>query len=178
MAAQMPRKSDSKGGGRPMCVTLTALAATPPSRWNVAGTLMHPVVESHLGIVALAARFVAVQRGNWTALLVLRIAAERGAPPATLEELQCSSRIVDPLSGQSFAYRVDGGTFTLCSIGPERDDDGGRRQARTCQPTETAASPGGDLVFWPPEERPASRDRERVCPCVGGGDLAQHLLSL
>lgn len=72
--------------------------------------------------------------------------AEKGTLPERLEQLAPNylrELPVDPFSGHSFAYRPAGDKFLLYSVGPDREDDGGK-------PTENNALIGeGDLVLVP-----------------------------
>ncbi len=62
-----------------------------------------------------------------------------GSYPDSLATLGTSS-IVDPFTGQSFAYRREGDSFVLYSLGGNGVDDGGVHDRRGEQ---------GDLVIWP-----------------------------
>jgi hypothetical protein len=70
--------------------------------------------------------------------------------PASLPESRApaeKSIHIDPYTGDPFVYRQTADGFTLYSVGPNRQDDGGQHQ-----PLSLSSGPG-DYVFWPRPER-------------------------
>lgn len=77
------------------------------------------------------------------ALLVTRVMAHKqrhGRLPESLEELGDPDLVLDPLSGQHFAYRRDGDQFSLYSLGQDGVDNGGVHDRK---------AEVNDLVYWP-----------------------------
>ncbi len=77
------------------------------------------------------------------AVLVTNLNAYRqqtGDYPSSLDALGDRDFVRDPFTNQPFAYRRDGSSFTLYSLGGNGTDDGGVHDARG----ET-----NDVVFWP-----------------------------
>ena len=73
------------------------------------------------------------------AMLVVRLAmhySEQGVYPATLRGL---GRFTDPYSGKLLGYKLIGGKPMIYSVGPDRDDDGGR----------VLVDDVGERVWWP-----------------------------
>ena len=85
---------------------------------------------------------------RWQGLQVM-IALElqrnrRGAYPPNLKALRgfTAEQLQDPFSGKPLAYKSQGASYTLYSIGEDREDNGGRATTRP-------ADPHTDVVVWP-----------------------------
>jgi hypothetical protein len=92
-------------------------------------------------------------RGRQDALLttvaILRCHTQTGRFPPSLESLRDDGLLTglppDPYSESPFMYRLTDTGFTLYSLGPDFDDDGGRHADWSRKPAD------GDYVFWPPQ---------------------------
>ncbi len=82
-----------------------------------------------------------------TTLALLRYKNDKGVLPDDLHVLVSAGYVqrvpMDPYSDKSLIYKRTGNDFTLYSVGPDFEDDGGRHNhwGRDGQP--------GDQVFWP-----------------------------
>lgn len=136
----------------PLIIEARSFATTRPMPWNVAAMLCQIMGAPHLNILQTAVRSTALHRGNWAALQILAYFDTHEALPRLLVELPPDERLIDPFSGRPFAYRSDGQSFILYSLGFDRDDDGGCHdewwgQSQRSGPGNVA--PDGDYVFWP-----------------------------
>jgi len=89
-----------------------------------------------------------------TVLALQRYRAEKGAYPASLEELKQAGYIdvlpADPYSDGPLVYKPAADHFTLYSVGTDFKDDGGTPgKDRKGRPTMWDAQAGADAVFWP-----------------------------
>lgn len=90
-----------------------------------------------------------------TVLAILRYGAEKGNYPETLEDIMTEGYLsqvpMDPYSSKPLVYKKTEDNFTLYSVGPNFEDDGGRvfrnEQGKVIQWEE-----GGDAVFWPVQD--------------------------
>lgn len=101
-------------------------------------------------------------------IALIRFHLHEGSWPETLEALipkYLSLVPPDRFSGESLKYRIVDGQPLLYSVGLDRVDDGGNPMQADCTtawaswkplPSESGstASPDGDLILWPPLERP------------------------
>jgi hypothetical protein len=90
--------------------------------------------SSRLLLVELAARAYRNDKGKWPQDL-------GDLSPRYLDEVP-----VDPFTGSSFIYRIEGGKLLLYSVGPNRIDDGGVSKPMAAE---------GDLLLPPLEEEKA-----------------------
>lgn len=109
-------------------------------------SFVRTLVASYSRAIELHNRLTAEQRGTRTVLELFRIHVSTGEFPATLDTVT-GEFTVDPYSGQPFVYRPAGDSFTLYSLGLDRDDDGGIHAERFGEQFD--ADPDGDHVFWP-----------------------------
>ena len=75
-------------------------------------------------LLKMGARAMVEHQLMLTACELERYYLAHGAYPASLDVLPVEARL-DPLHGKPFGYRVQEGKFTLYSIGPDGNDDGG-----------------------------------------------------
>lgn len=80
----------------------------------------------------------------YTHLRLQQFREERGRYPSRLSEIGNSPYFVDPFSTKPFVYRPRGNTFTLYSVGPNMQDDGGTPLARGNMPPRKRP---GDLLW-------------------------------
>lgn len=85
---------------------------------------------------------------------ILRFRLDRGAMPQRLAELSpdyLAAVPVDEYSGMHLKYDVEGGGFTLYSVGNNLEDDGG--STRKIKDGAYGGREGpADIVYWPPED--------------------------
>ena len=96
----------------------------------------------------------ALHEATMTVLALQRYRAEKGAYPASLEELKQAGYIdvlpADPYSDGPLVYKPAADHFTLYSVGTDFKDDGGTPgKDRKGRPTMWDAQAGADAVFWP-----------------------------
>ncbi len=83
--------------------------------------------------------------------------ADNGVYPESLETLLCDGYIrqipIDPFSGKELAYRKDGDSFLLYSVGVDKTDNAGKRLSDKDRPECGSIwdDNGYDIVFWPVE---------------------------
>ena len=87
-----------------------------------------------------------------TVLAIKRSRLEKGAYPATLNELKVAHYLdalpADPYSNGPLIYKIIGNDFTLYSVGPDFHDDGGV-PGRNSDGKHKMWADNGDTVFWP-----------------------------
>jgi hypothetical protein len=93
----------------------------PPAWWSPRWNLMI------LRVLPRTFHQLVLDRVAAVAVAVARFRSENGHLPASLNEVAVSSRaeFVDPWSGQALRFRTDSASFTVYSIGPDSEDDGG-----------------------------------------------------
>lgn len=129
--------------------TDTLLKTLPKYRYS----LIHILVPAIDRAADLAFRGRALHEGTIVVVALRRHRLEKGGYPASLEELKRAGYIdavpADPYSDGPLVYRVTGDRFTLYSVGPDFDDDGGTPgKNRKGQPCLWNID-DGDSVFWP-----------------------------
>jgi len=103
-------------------------------------------------VVELRFRGKAVHEATLTVLALHRYHLEKGAYPTSLDELLHAGYVDslpdDPYNDGPMAYRVTDSAFTLYSVGPDFEDDGGKMSTdREGRPKRWREN--GDTVFWP-----------------------------
>ena len=115
--------------------------------------MLHVMVPSVGRIATLAFRDRAVHEATVTVVALQRYRVEKGAYPASLDELKQAGYIdalpADPYSDGSLVYKVLDDRFTLYSVGPDFKDDGGKPGTDRKGNTKMWDAPTGDAVFWP-----------------------------
>ncbi|HKQ47094.1 MAG TPA: hypothetical protein VJZ71_03365 [Phycisphaerae bacterium] len=89
-----------------------------------------------------------------TLVAILRYRLERGALPQRLAELSpdyLAAVPVDEYSGMHLKYAVDGGRFTLYSVGNNLEDDGGSSE-KVKNGAYFGREGPADIVYWPPAD--------------------------
>jgi len=87
-------------------------------------------------------RLESQRRMTHTLVRVLAYRQQTGALPESLDDLPDAGHVTaDAFTEQPFVYRRDGDLFTLYSVGPNGQDDGG---------AHTKWREDGDFVIWPP----------------------------
>ncbi|MCL5281494.1 MAG: hypothetical protein M1376_16475 [Planctomycetes bacterium] len=94
----------------------------------------------------------ALHEATLTILALQRYRREKGAYPATLDDLKQAGYLAvlpaDPYSDKPLSYKVTGASFVLYSLGPDfHDDDGESGRGQDGRPKAWADK--GDTVFWP-----------------------------
>jgi len=88
-------------------------------------------------------RIESQRRLTHTLVRVLSYRQQTGALPESLDDLPDAGHVTrDAFTEQPFVYRRDGDSFTLYSVGPNGQDDGG---------AHTKWREDGDFVIWPPQ---------------------------
>jgi len=94
----------------------------------------------------------AVHEATLTVLAVLRYRADKGSCPVSLDELKQAGYIAavprDPYSDGPLLYKTANGDFTLYSVGPDFEDNGGKSGKDKAGRIETWDR-DPDTVFWP-----------------------------
>jgi len=110
----------------------------------------NPLLRQLMDATAGGSRFKVTQtrvesqrRLTHTLVRVLAHRQRTGALPDSLDDLPDAGHVTaDAFTEQPFAYRRDGDSFTLYSVGPNGQDDGG---------AHTNWREEGDYVIWPPQ---------------------------
>ena len=124
------------------------MASLPKYRYALID-LMLPASER---ATEMGFRGKALHEATLTVLALQRDHLEKGRYPASLDELMQAGYIAslpaDPYSDRPLLYRVADGAFTLYSVGPDFDDDGGT-PGRDAEDQPKLWGDKGDTVFWP-----------------------------
>ncbi len=124
------------------------LMSLPWHRYTLIRVLA-PAVER---AAELAFQGRALHQATVTILALRRYHAEKGAFPASLDELQRAGYLnvlpADPYSNGPLSYKAAHDNFVLYSVGPNFHDDGGRPGSMG-RKRSTLWRDDGDAVFWP-----------------------------
>jgi hypothetical protein len=125
------------------------LKSLPEYRYAV----IHILAPALDRVAEIAFRGKALHEATMTVLALQRYRQEKGAYPASLEELKRAGYIdalpADPYGDGPLTYKPAADQFTLYSVGPDFKDDGGTSGTdRKGRPQMWDASTG-DAVFWP-----------------------------
>jgi competence protein ComGC len=86
-------------------------------------------------------------------IAVRRFKLEKGQFPASMDELAKNGYIkkipMDPYTDKPIVYKYDDKDFSLYSIGPDFEDDGGMPGKDSKGKYDFGARSSGDIVFWP-----------------------------
>lgn len=120
----------------------------PKHRYDLV-EIMLPALDR---VVEVSFQGRAIHEATLTVLALHRHRLEKGAYPASLDELvragYVNSLPDDPYNDGPMAYRVTDTAFTLYSVGPDFEDDGGKMSTdREGRPKRWHEN--GDTVFWP-----------------------------
>jgi hypothetical protein len=118
-------------------------------RWSAWKTVSNPaLLAASDAVEALEGRQSVIR----ASLEVLLWRSRHGRWPLSLAE--ASVALDDPFDFKPIRYRLEGGSVSLWSIGPDRKDDGGAVSIRgLLTPSEESEGLQGDLVVeWPPSE--------------------------
>lgn len=145
----------------PSRAIIAALRTRAVSWLNPSGVLARALVPAFERPIELYWLTEARRRGGRTVVNIFVQRDRTGRLAESLAGLNGASAI-DPFSGKPFVFRAtedeaggagaSPGGFRLYSLGPDRDDDGGRNEpaiARNMGLGRPAAD--GDLVIWPPK---------------------------
>jgi hypothetical protein len=119
-----------------------------PQRYALVQTLA-PAVDRPAN---LAFQAKALHEATLAVVALRRYRFEKGSYPGTLEELKQAGYLdtlpADPYAKGRLIYKVTGDAFTLYSVGPNFQDDGGKSGMDSKGRPQMWAS-FGDTVFWP-----------------------------
>ncbi len=114
--------------------------------------LVRSLVPSLDRMVESRFRGRALHQATLTILALQRYRIEKGGYPPSLDELMQTDYLdalpADPYSEKPLSYKVAGNAFSLYSVGPDFDDDGGR-SATDSEGRRRIWAKSGDTVFWP-----------------------------
>ncbi len=130
-----------KLAGQPWTQVRQKLGSTQPTGW-MARVLAPELKRLH----RVTTRYAARLRVTRLAVAVERHRVKTGTLPASLEAVAGKAPRKDPFSDEQLRYRRASDAVLLYSVGPDGDDDGGKR-------AEERGAPDGDLVFRLPLRR-------------------------
>ncbi len=139
---------DQADPGHPLWAEYNARIAQAVPVYRIARGLASITVPSIAESLMLHVRAAAAQRGNKAVAALFTWREQTGEWPEDLRVLE-GDFTIDPYSRRPFVYRREGDSFTLYSVGLDRDDDGGQHDSRFGGPRGSATQPDGDHVFWP-----------------------------
>ena len=130
----------------------TTISQTVTSLSRHRYALVRAMVPALDRVMELGYRGRALHEATLTVLALQRYRQEKGAYPATLDELKHAGYLADlppdPYSDKPLSYKAAGSSFILYSLGPDFHDDGGE-SGRNQEGRPKAWADKGDTVFWP-----------------------------
>ncbi|MBL7153405.1 MAG: hypothetical protein ISS79_06785 [Phycisphaerae bacterium] len=106
---------------------------------------------------------IASRRVNHILIALRRYKNKHSHWPETLDEIKSlapAEVFVDPISGDSFVYKLADDTFRLYSKGKNKIDEDGQRNVTVDANTYESMEHEDDRLFWPPRDRKAKAKPE------------------